>query len=416
MCKKKNQSLSELYTMDTDSDSDISSDSEGDSDVSMSSDSEPENATATETLNTTKDETEDNSEESEDEVIKAIKRECEKKNDHPPTITCEDFITDICFHPVHDILAVANIIGDVLLYKYSLEGNSVLNTLELHSKTCRDIEFSHDGKILFSVSKDKAIMLSDVDTGKLVRFYEKAHDDSLNCLTVIDEHCFATGDDDGTIKLWDQRQNGDKPIYKTKKNEDYITDMITNESHKYLVCSSGDGSLTTIDLEKRSVFMQSEEYDDELTCLGLFRSESKVLAGSSKGVQYLFNWGEFGLHSDAFPGPKESINALIPITENIVVTGQEDGNLRATHLFPHRHLGIVGQHELSVENIDICNNGNFIASSGHLNEIKFWNVQYFEDFEKVSHKHSKHERKRELANNLPSSKVRNTSDFFSDLA
>lgn len=82
----------------------------------------------------------------------------------------------------------------------------------------------------------------------------------------------------------------------------------------------------------------------------------------------------------------------------------------------YRHLGVVGQHDMSVENVDICNDGTFIASSGHNNEIKFWNIQYFENFEKVSHKHKRHERKRELANNLPSSKVQNSSDFFSDLA
>lgn len=161
--------------------------------------------------------------------------------------------------------------------------------------------------------------------------------------------------------------------------------------------------------------MQSEEYDEELTCLGLFRNEMKLVSGSSKGKLFLFNWEEFGLHSDAFPGPKSAINALVPITENIVVTAAEDGNLRATHLFPHRHLGVVGQHDLSVENVDICNNGQFIASSSHNNDIKFWNIQYFEDYDKISNKHKKHNKRKELKNNLPSSKVKNASDFFSDL-
>lgn len=162
--------------------------------------------------------------------------------------------------------------------------------------------------------------------------------------------------------------------------------------------------------------MQSEEYEEELTCLGLFRTETKVLSGSSKGKLYLFNWNEFGLHSDAFPGHKSAINDMIPITENIVVTACEDGNLRGTHLFPHRHLGIVGQHSFSVENVDISNNGKFIASSSHNNDIKFWNIEYFEEFERISHKHKKHNKRKELEHNLPSSKRKNVSEFFSDLA
>lgn len=67
--------------------------------------------------------------------------------------------------------------------------------------------------------------------------------------------CFA-GDDEGEIKIWDKRESGLKPIYKTKKNEDFISDMITNEYKQYLVCSSGDGSLTTIDFNNRYDLMR----------------------------------------------------------------------------------------------------------------------------------------------------------------
>ncbi|CAH1121902.1 unnamed protein product [Ceutorhynchus assimilis] len=408
MCKKSENNLSKS---ETDSEDSMSEDSS----VSVSEDSDPEfepDDTIQEPGTSSQEAQYSDSEE--DEVIKAIKRESEKTNNHPPIIRCEDFVMDICFHPFSNILAVATISGDVCFYNYSMEENNLQTSLELHTKSCRDIEFSHDGKTLFSTAKDKAIMLSDVESCKLNQFYENSHEVPVSCLTVLDEYLFCTGDDDGTIKLWDIRLP--TAIYRCKKNEDYISDIITNDAQKYLICSSGDGSLTTIDLEKRSVFMQSEEYEEELTCLGLFRTETKLLAGSSKGKLYFFNWNEFGLHSDAFPGPKCQINSMIPVTENIVVTACEDGVLRAAHLFPHRHLGIVGQHNMSVEHLDICNDGTFIASSGHENEIKFWNIQYFENFEKVDRKHKKHERKKELAHNLPSSKAGNTADFFSDLA
>ncbi|KAJ8973266.1 hypothetical protein NQ317_017721, partial [Molorchus minor] len=326
----------------------------------------------------------------EDETVKAIIRECTKERDHPPPIQCEDFVTDISFHPQNDMIAVANIVGDVLFYKYNNDGNTLMSTLELHTRACRDIEFSHDGNILFSTSKDKSIMLSSVESEQLIRFYEKSHDVPIYSLTVIDENLFSTGDDDGTVKIWDTREKDDRPIYKTRKNEDYISGMVTNESKELLICSSGDGSLLTIDLRNRKIFMQSEEYEEELTCLGLFRSETKLVSGSSKGKLFIYNWKEFGLHSDIFPGPKTAISALVPITENIL-------------------------HDLSIEHVDICSTGNFIASSSHNNDIKFWNIQYFEDFEKVSQKHKNQNKNKELKNNLPSSEHKNASDFFSDL-
>ncbi|CAH0557152.1 unnamed protein product [Brassicogethes aeneus] len=388
MCEKNTNPEDESVEM-------VSDDS--DSDVSMTdSESSDNEETINDQNETIESEDEPVEDEEEDEVIKAIRRNAENKRDHPPPITTEDFITDISFHPHEDIIAIANIVGDVGLYKYTNEENTLMESLESHTKACRDVEFSYDGK--------------------LNRFYENSHDVPVYCLTVLDENLFATGDDDGMVKLWDLRERSDKQIYRIKRNEDYISDIITNESKKYLLISSGDGSLLTVDLQNRKFHMQSEEYEEELTCLGIFRGETKLVSGSSKGKLYLYNWNEFGLHSDAFPGPKTTINSLVPITENIAVTACEDGNLRATHLFPHRHLGVVGQHQLSVENVDICNTGKFIASSSHNNDVKFWNIQYFEDFEKVSHKHKKHERKKDLENNLPSSKLKNASDFFSGLA
>lgn len=354
-------------------------------------------------------------EEDEDEVIKAIKQANKRKNNHPPTISVDDHINKISFHPHEDLLGLANILGDVILYKYSNEENTLINTLELHTSSCRDLEFSSDGKLLATVSSDKTVMVTDMETQKLTRFFENAHDDALSCVYVMDNNTIVTGDDEGRIKLWDLRRKENAQIFTAKRNEDSISDIVTNEEQKYILIASEDGSLTSFDFQNRKFHMQSEEYEEELTCLGLFRHETKLLAGTSKGKLLLFNWNEFGLHSDIFPGPNSTINDMVPITENIVVTACEDGNLRATHLFPHRHLGVVGQHNLPIECIDICNDGTFIASSGHNNDVRFWNIEYFDDFNKVNQKHKKHQKRKELANNLPSSKVKNASDFFSDM-
>lgn len=167
--------------------------SDSSSDVSMSEDEEefPEDSHSEEDEQA--EAAAPQEEEEEDEVIKAIKRENQRESDHPPIIRCEDFITDISFHPKEDIIAAATITGDVVLYKYSKQENTLLNTIELHTKACRDIEFSQDGKILFSSSKDKSVMLSDVETGKLIRFYDDAHDVPIYCLSVLSEDLFATG-------------------------------------------------------------------------------------------------------------------------------------------------------------------------------------------------------------------------------
>lgn len=61
-------------------------------------------------------------------------------------------------------------------YKYGLEENEKKSTLELHSESCRNIEFSEDGKILYSAGKDKSVNLTDIETEKFVQFFEDAHE------------------------------------------------------------------------------------------------------------------------------------------------------------------------------------------------------------------------------------------------
>lgn len=220
-----------------------------DSDVSMSDSEEEQDEIDDVPMNSEEDSDENGEEEEEDEVIKAIRLASNKKNNHPPVINMEEDISTLSFHPYEDILAVGDVAGDIHLYKYSLEENTLLCTLEHHTTSCRDIDYSSDGKVLYTAGSDKSIMLSDMTTQKLLKYYEDAHECPINCLAVVGENVFSTGDDDGTIKLWDPRAN--QQIYRAKKHEDYISAIITNEDQDFLFCASGDGSMSTFDLRNR---------------------------------------------------------------------------------------------------------------------------------------------------------------------
>ncbi|XP_037812620.1 WD repeat-containing protein 55 homolog [Lucilia sericata] len=351
--------------------------------------------------------------EEDDETVKAIIAAIKKPKTSPPEIKIEDFVTDICFHPERDIIALATITGDVSLYEYSNEGNKLLRTIEVHAKACRDVEFTQDGRNILTCSKDKSIMVTDMETEKLKKFYESAHEEAINKLHVLDENIFATGDDSGTVKLWDLRTKNE--IFSLKEVEDYITQILTNDAGKLLLVTSGDGYLTTINIAARKLYVQSEPYEEELTCMGIYRGDSKLVVGSSKGNLYTYNWGQFGYHCDKFPGVKSPMSEMIPITDRIACVAGEEGIIRAVHIAPFRNLGVVGQHSMPIESLDINHSGELIASSSHNNDVRFWNVKYFEEFGDIKY-NEKHNSYKEKRHNLPSSKVSNASDFFSDLA
>lgn len=109
-----------------------------------------------------------------DEVIRAIITEIKKPRSKPPDIKTDDFVTDLCFHPDQDILAVGTTTGDVIVYKFTNDECTIMNTHEAHTKSIRDVQFSYDGDALISTARDRSIMVTDVETGKLKRFWDDA--------------------------------------------------------------------------------------------------------------------------------------------------------------------------------------------------------------------------------------------------
>lgn len=173
---------------DTDNDSDMDSDSTTEEDTTTNNANQ--NAAGRSDMRSPENPDENDDE---DDVVQAIIAATKTVRAHPPDIVTEEFIVDLSFHPTEDILAVGTITGDVIIYKYSNEENQLMNNIEVHTKAVRDIEFNWDGSTLFSVSKDKSIMMSDITTGKLKRFYDNAHESPIYKMHVVDENLFATG-------------------------------------------------------------------------------------------------------------------------------------------------------------------------------------------------------------------------------
>ncbi|RZF48543.1 hypothetical protein LSTR_LSTR011158 [Laodelphax striatellus] len=336
----------------------------------------------------------------------AIKHYMHIRN-RPPEIECDGLITDISFHPKTNALAAACISGDLFIYKYDVAGNQTQRKTEVHTGACRAVEYSHDGQKIFTVSKDKSIVATDSETGQFVHVFDKAHSAALFSISIISEHLFATGDEDGAVKLWDIRH--EQPILSVHKVKDYISSIVTNASRRYLACTTGEGTVVSINIVAKKFHVESEPYESELTCAGLYKDDGKLVCGTATGQLLVYNWAEFGLHVDEFPGSvKKAINCQVPLNDNIMLTGWEDGKIRATHIHPNKHLGVIGQHQMSVDSLDISHDGTYVASCSLDEKISFWPVDFFNDID-LNVGIDKN-------TNLPSSQITDQKTFFADLA
>ncbi|XP_053935570.1 WD repeat-containing protein 55 [Cuculus canorus] len=281
----------------------------------------------------------------------------------------------IALHPARPLLAAGDVDGDVYLYSYSCtEGeNRQLWSSGHHLRSCRDVAFTPDGQRLFTVAKDKAVHVLTVEEGRLETRIPKAHGSALNCVLPIDDHLFATGDDNGMLKVWDLRK-GDA-VLEARQQEEYISAMAVDANRKILLTTSGDGTLGVFNVKRRRFELVSEPQNGDLTSVALLKRGKKVACGSSEGTIYLFNWDGFGAASDRFALRAESVDCMVPVTDSIVCVGSLDGVIRAVNVLPNRVLGCVGQHPGEpVEGLALAPCGRLLASCAHDQKVKFWDV------------------------------------------
>mmetsp|Transcript_29537 Transcript_29537/g.62663 ORF Transcript_29537/g.62663 Transcript_29537/m.62663 type:complete len:546 (-) Transcript_29537:67-1704(-) len=267
-----------------------------------------------------------------------------------------------------------------------------------------------------------------------------------------------TGDDVGNIRLWDTSlcgtdQNSNSKdsnpfdnlmklptgcIQHWKVNHDYITDFETNNDGSTLFASSADGTLSVFDLRfvnrkgtSRSVILpdidpkmapkpkksknkrptwethgytQSDNQEDELLSLVLLKKSTKLLCGTQEGILSLFSYNHWGDISDRFPGHPQSIDALLKVDEDTVLTGSSDGLVRAVQLLPNALLGVLGGHDgFPVEGLGWSAGRKMVGSMSHDEYIRLWDASLLNE-DDSDEEEEKAEEEGKMQEDLPSSK------------
>jgi WD40 repeat protein len=280
--------------------------------------------------------------------------------------------------------------------------------------SCRAVSFSGDGQRIYTggsagdlcgVDAERACTFSSDQQNRLLWRVEGASEGNLTPMQVI--HPFqqsptiVTGDDAGGVRVWDERMLGkgsngnsnskrpDGCVLSWKENEDYISALEHSDDGNTLLATSADGRLSVFDLRMAKSganshlkpFRLSDDQGDELLSVRIMKNGKKVVCGTHEGVLAVFSWGTWGDVSDRFPGHPSSIDALLKVDEDTLLTGSSDGLIRVVQIHPDKLLGVLGDDHggFPIEKLEFNSNRHVVGSVSHDNYVRLWDARVLDE-------------------------------------
>lgn len=62
--------------------------------------------------------------------------------------------------------------------------------------------------------------------------------------------------------------------------------------------------------------------------LMIVQEGEKIVCGTGEGTLEFFNWGQWGNISDRYPGHPMSVDCIVALNDDVILTGSLDGGIR----------------------------------------------------------------------------------------
>ncbi|OLP91274.1 WD repeat-containing protein 55-like [Symbiodinium microadriaticum] len=127
----------------------------------------------------------------------------------------------------------------------------------------------------------------------------------------------------------------------------------------------------------------SDFQDDELLSIAIVKQGAKVICGTQTGPLPIFSWGDFGDQKDRIKGHPMSVDAMVKLAEDGILTGSSDGKIRVVAVHSKGLgsgvLGLLGEHgsaEYPMERLALSGDEKLLASTAHSKpSVLLWSTE-----------------------------------------
>ena len=144
--------------------------------------------------------------------------------------------------------------------------------------------------------------------------------------------------------------------------------MCYHKESQQIVSVSNDGMLGVMDLRKGKLYAMSDNFEEDLLSVVIMKDGKKVVASSSDGILNIFSWDYFGDCNDRIVGHPGTIDSIISYDDDTLITGCEDGLIRAVSVLPNKIVAILGdpldneEEVFHIQKVSLSYDKMFVAS------------------------------------------------------
>ena len=178
---------------------------------------------------------------------------------------------------------------------------------------------------------------------------------------------------------------------------DHITSFLPlpNINPHHILCTSGDCTISVLDLRKTAAAATSEDQEDETSCSAFAGDSSRICIGTQSGFVTLWKSGEWMDHVDRI-APAErvrkgdeapSVDCIVQIGKD-VIAGTSDGSIRRLGFRPNQYGDVIGKCEEGITCVASIPDGEswsldargqewIVSASG--TTLQFWNMNELDE-------------------------------------
>lgn len=142
------------------------------------------------------------------------------------------------------------------------------------------------------------LQLIDIEQKVVIRDF-KCHDSSMHSITVIDSNVLISGDENGSVTLWDVRSPKEPSLIQP------MSHSVTSLSYYkgFLACATSTGQCSLISLSSKRIVTKWSPHDDECRSICYSPNGQWLLSGSYDSTICItdtstYQWEAIGSHAN----------------------------------------------------------------------------------------------------------------------